>query len=145
MDYHVFVVSRIREACNRGMPTRAAVLHGISSSAGVVTSAAVIMVAVFSIFGSLSMQDLKQFGLGLAVAVLLDATLVRAVLLPSVMALLGERNWYLPRTLSWLPRISHGTTGAGTDGTGATSGMGGTVTPVGVGGSPRRGVMTRGI
>jgi RND superfamily putative drug exporter len=121
------------------------VLHGISSSAGVVTSAAVIMVAVFSIFGSLSMQDLKQFGLGLAVAVLLDATLVRAVLLPSVMALLGERNWYLPRTLSWLPRISHGTTGAGTDGTGATSGMGGTVTPVGVGGSPRRGVMTRGI
>jgi putative drug exporter of the RND superfamily len=139
MDYHVFVVSRIREAYDRGMPTRTAVLHGISSSAGVVTSAAVIMVAVFSIFGSLSMQDLKQFGLGLAVAVLLDATLVRAVLLPSVMALLGERNWYLPRMLSWLPRISHGTTGdgtGGTDGTGATgaiSGMGGTLTPVGVG------------
>jgi uncharacterized membrane protein YdfJ with MMPL/SSD domain len=74
----------------------------------VVTSAAVIMVAVFAVFGTLSMQDFKQLGIGLAVAILLDATLIRVVLLPSVMALLGERNWYRPRWLAWLPRISHG-------------------------------------
>jgi RND superfamily putative drug exporter len=108
MDYHVFVVSRIREAHDRGMTTAQAVSHGIRSTAGVVTSAAVIMVAVFAVFGTLSMQDFKQLGVGLAVAILLDATLIRVVLLPSVMALLGERNWYLPRWLAWLPRISHG-------------------------------------
>jgi uncharacterized membrane protein YdfJ with MMPL/SSD domain len=108
MDYHVFVVSRIREARDRGLPTRDAVSYGIRSSAGVVTSAAVIMVAVFSVFATLSMQDMKQMGVGLAVAVLLDATLVRAVLLPSVMAVLGEANWRLPRWLGWLPRVSHG-------------------------------------
>jgi uncharacterized membrane protein YdfJ with MMPL/SSD domain len=108
MDYHVFVVSRIREARERGMTTAQAVSHGIRSTAGVVTSAAVIMVAVFAVFGTLSMQDFKQLGIGLAVAILLDATLIRVVLLPSVMALLGERNWYRPRWLAWLPRISHG-------------------------------------
>jgi RND superfamily putative drug exporter len=108
MDYHVFVVSRIREAHDAGMTTRQAVFHGIRSTAGVVTSAAVIMVAVFAVFGTLSMQDFKQLGVGLAVAILLDATLIRVVLLPSVMALLGERNWYLPRWLAWMPRISHG-------------------------------------
>ena len=108
MDYHVFVVSRIREARERGMTTAQAVSHGIRSTAGVVTSAAVIMVAVFAVFGTLSMQDFKQLGVGLAVAILLDATLIRVVLLPSVMALLGERNWYRPRWLVWLPRISHG-------------------------------------
>jgi len=108
MDYHVFVVSRIREARDRGMTTPQAVSHGIRSTAGVVTSAAAIMVAVFAVFGTLSMQDFKQLGVGLAVAILLDATLIRVVLLPSVMALLGERNWYLPRWLGWLPRISHG-------------------------------------
>jgi RND superfamily putative drug exporter len=107
MDYHVFVVSRIREAHDRGMTTGQAVFHGIRSTAGVVTSAAVIMVAVFAVFGSLSMQDFKQLGVGLAIAILLDATLIRVVLLPSVMALLGERNWYLPRWLAWLPRLSH--------------------------------------
>jgi RND superfamily putative drug exporter len=74
----------------------------------VVTSAAVIMVAVFAVFGTLSMQDFKQLGVGLAVAIALDATLIRVVLLPSLMALLGDRNWYLPRWLSWLPRIPHG-------------------------------------
>jgi heme transporter len=110
MDYHVFVVSRIREARDRGLATRDAVAHGIRSSAGVVTGAAVIMVAIFAVFATLSMQDMKQMGVGLAVAVLLDATVVRAVLLPSVMTLLGERNWYLPRALRWLPRISHGET-----------------------------------
>jgi RND superfamily putative drug exporter len=108
MDYHVFVVSRISEARERGLSTRAAVSQGIRGTAGVVTSAAVIMVAIFAIFGSLSMQDFKQLGVGLAVAVLLDATVVRGVLLPSVMTLLGDRNWYLPRWLGWLPRISHG-------------------------------------
>ncbi len=108
MDYHVFVVSRIREAHDRGVPTSAAVAHGIRSTAGAVTSAAAIMVAVFAVFGTLSMQDFKQMGVGLSVAVLLDATIVRAVLLPSVMKLLGDHNWYLPRWLGWLPHISHG-------------------------------------
>ena len=111
MDYHVFVVSRIREARDRGLRTRDAVAHGVRSSAGVVTSAAVIMVAVFGVFATLSMQDMKQMGVGLAVAVLLDATVVRAVLLPSVMALLGEANWYLPRWLGRLPKVSHGEAG----------------------------------
>jgi RND superfamily putative drug exporter len=108
MDYHVFVVSRIREAHDGGLRTDDAVAYGIRSSAGVVTSAAVIMVAIFAVFATLSMQDMKQMGVGLAVAVLLDATVVRAVLLPSVMSLLGEANWYLPRWLGWLPRASHG-------------------------------------
>ena len=107
MDYHVFVVSRIREARNRGMTTAQAVSYGIRSTAGVVTSAAVIIVAVFAVFGTLSMQDFKQLGVGLAVAILLDATLIRVVLLPSVMALLGDRNWYLPRWLAWMPGASH--------------------------------------
>jgi uncharacterized membrane protein YdfJ with MMPL/SSD domain len=107
MDYHVFVVSRIREAHDRGASTSDAVASGIRSTAGAVTSAAAIMVAVFGVFGTLSMQDFKQMGVGLSVAVLLDATIVRAVLLPSVMKLLGDRNWYLPRWLSWLPKISH--------------------------------------
>ncbi|MFI6843275.1 MMPL family transporter [Kitasatospora sp. NBC_00085] len=108
MDYHVFVVSRIKEGRDRGLPTRTAIAHGIRSTAGVVTSAAVIMVAVFAVFGTLSMQAMKQMGVGLAVAVLIDATLIRAVLLPSVMTLLGERNWYLPSWLRWLPDLSHG-------------------------------------
>src|SRR3954447_8883823 len=108
MDYHVFVVSRIREAHDRGLPTLEAISSGIRSSAGVVTSAALIMVAVFGVFATLSMQDFKQLGVGLAVAVLLDATVVRAVLLPSVLSLLGERTWYLPRLLSFLPPPSLG-------------------------------------
>ena len=103
MDYHVFILSRIREAVDGGMRTEDAVKHGIKSTAGVVTSAAVVMVAVFGIFATLSMTEFKQMGVGLAVAVLIDATLVRAVLLPSVMSLLGERNWYLPRKLNGCP------------------------------------------
>lgn len=103
MDYHVFVVSRIREAHDEGAPARDAVSRGIRSSAGVVTSAAAIMVAVFAVLGSLSMQIFKQLGVGLGVAILLDATVVRAVLLPSLLSLLGERSWYLPRWLSFLP------------------------------------------
>ncbi len=108
MDYHVFVVSRIREAHGRGLSTRAAIDEGIRRTAGAVTGAAVIMVAVFSVFGTLSMQDMQQMGVGLAVAVLLDATIVRMVLLPSVMALLGERNWRTPRGLRRLPSPDHG-------------------------------------
>ncbi|WLQ43458.1 MMPL family transporter [Streptomyces laculatispora] len=107
MDYHVFVVSRIREARGRGLSTPAAIDEGIRRTAGAVTGAAVIMVAVFSVFGTLSMQDMQQMGVGLAVAVLLDATIVRMVLLPSVMALLGERNWRTPRGLSRLPALDH--------------------------------------
>jgi uncharacterized membrane protein YdfJ with MMPL/SSD domain len=107
MDYHVFIISRIREAVDRGMKTDEAVSHGIKQTAGVVTSAAVVMVAVFSIFGSLSMIEFKQMGVGLAVAVLIDATIVRGVLLPAAMKLLGDWNWYLPKRLDWLPKVSH--------------------------------------
>ncbi|MDX3707875.1 MMPL family transporter [Streptomyces europaeiscabiei] len=107
MDYHVFVVSRIREARLRGLTTKDAIQHGVVTTAGVVTSAAVIMVAVFSIFGTLSMQSMKQMGVGLAAAVLIDATIIRGVLLPAVMALLGERNWYLPKWLNRLPDLTH--------------------------------------
>jgi uncharacterized membrane protein YdfJ with MMPL/SSD domain len=105
MDYHVFILSRIREAHDRGLSTEDAIAHGIKTTAGVVTSAAIVMVAVFSIFGTLSLIMMKQFGVGLAAAVLIDATIVRAVLLPATMKLLGEWNWYLPRWLGWLPTI----------------------------------------
>jgi uncharacterized membrane protein YdfJ with MMPL/SSD domain len=107
MDYHVFVVSRIREARLRGRTTTDAIQHGVVTTAGVVTSAAVIMVAVFAIFGTLSMQSMKQMGVGLAAAVLIDATIIRGVLLPAVMALLGEHNWYLPKWLNRLPDLTH--------------------------------------
>ncbi|MPY58138.1 MMPL family transporter [Streptomyces spongiae] len=107
MDYHVFVVSRIREARLKGRTTTDAIRHGVVTTAGVVTSAAVIMVAVFAIFGTLSMQSMKQMGVGLAAAVLIDATIIRGVLLPAVMALLGERNWYLPKWLNRLPDLTH--------------------------------------
>ncbi|AGZ43870.1 RND superfamily drug exporter-like protein [Actinoplanes friuliensis DSM 7358] len=99
MDYHVFVVSRIREAVLRGVPTRQAVAEGITGSAGVVSSAAIVMVAVFSIFATLSTIDMKQLGVGLAAAILLDATIIRAVVLPSLMTLLGPANWWAPRFL----------------------------------------------
>jgi uncharacterized membrane protein YdfJ with MMPL/SSD domain len=105
MDYHVFILSRIREAFDRGMKTEDAVAHGIKTTAGTVTSAAVVMVAVFGIFATLSMLDFKQMGVGLAVAVLIDATIVRAVLLPATMKLLGDWNWYLPRSLRWIPKV----------------------------------------
>src|SRR3954447_23505671 len=102
MDYHVLILSRVREDVDAGMTTDRAVRHGITATAGVVTSAALVMVGVFSLFGSLSSLESKQAGVGLAAAVLIDATIVRAVLLPSTMALLGEANWYLPR---WLQRL----------------------------------------
>jgi uncharacterized membrane protein YdfJ with MMPL/SSD domain len=105
MDYHVFLLSRIREAIQRGASTDEAVAHGIKTSAGVVTSAAIVMVAVFAVFIALSMLFFKQFGVGLAVAILIDATIVRGVLLPASMKLLGDWNWYLPNWLQWLPRL----------------------------------------
>jgi putative drug exporter of the RND superfamily len=104
LDYHVFIVSRIRETFDRGARMDDAIAQGIKSTAGVVTSAAIVMVAIFSIFATLSMLMFKQFGVGLAVAILLDATLVRGVLLPATTKLLGW-NWYLPGWLQWLPRI----------------------------------------
>ena len=107
MDYHVFIISRIREAVDGGMSTDRAVAYGIKQTAGVVTSAAVVMVAVFSIFATLSATEFKQMGVGLAAAILIDATIVRAVLLPASMKLLGDWNWYLPRKLSWLPKFDH--------------------------------------
>ncbi len=103
MDYHVFILSRIAESRASGRGTRQAIVEGISTSAGVVTSAAVIMVAVFSILATLSIISLQILGVGLAAAVLIDATVVRGILLPSALALLGERAWYLPSWLSWLP------------------------------------------
>jgi RND superfamily putative drug exporter len=105
MDYHVFLLSRIREAVQRGMSNDEAVAHGIKSTAGVVTSAAIVMVAVFAVFIALSMLFFKQFGVGLAVAILIDATIVRGVLLPASMKLLGDWNWYVPSWLQWLPRL----------------------------------------
>ena len=107
MDYHVFVVSRIREAHESGLPTRMAIARGVTASAGVVTSAAAVMVGVFSIFGVLSLIQFKQMGVGLAAAVLIDATIVRAVLLPSAMALLGRRNWWLPARLARVLPAAH--------------------------------------
>ncbi len=108
MDYHVFLLSRIREAVQRGASNDEAVAHGIKSTAGVVTSAAIVMVAVFAVFIALSMLFFKQFGVGLAVAILIDATIVRGVLLPASMKLLGNWNWYLPSWLEWLPQFDHG-------------------------------------
>jgi uncharacterized membrane protein YdfJ with MMPL/SSD domain len=103
MDYHVFILSRVRERRLAGASTQDALVGGIASSAGVVTSAAVIMVAVFSIFATLSFVDVKTLGVGLAFAVLIDATVVRGLLMPAAMVLLGERCWYLPRKLAGLP------------------------------------------
>ena len=108
MDYHVFILSRIREAYDRGASTDAAVAHGIKTTAGVITSAALVMVCVFSVFGVLSFMIFKQIGVGLAVAILIDATIVRAILLPASMKLLGDWNWYLPSWLEWLPHLEHG-------------------------------------
>jgi uncharacterized membrane protein YdfJ with MMPL/SSD domain len=105
MDYHVLILSRVRESYDNGMSTEQAVSHGIRATAGVVTSAAIVMVAVFAIFATLGMIDFKMMGVGLAAAVLLDATIVRAVLLPATMKLLGDANWYLPGWLEWLPRV----------------------------------------
>jgi RND superfamily putative drug exporter len=105
MDYHVFIVSRIKELVDRGASTEEAVSRGIATTAGTVSAAAAVMVAVFAIFASLSTLEMKQLGVGLAVAVLIDATVIRGLLLPASMKLLGAWNWYLPRWLDWMPRM----------------------------------------
>jgi RND superfamily putative drug exporter len=107
MDYHVFILSRIKELRDAGLPTEEAVSRGIRRTAGTVTSAAIIMVAVFAIFGTLRLIMMKQLGVGLAVAILIDATIIRGVLLPAAMKLLGEWNWYMPRWLEWVPSLAH--------------------------------------
>jgi uncharacterized membrane protein YdfJ with MMPL/SSD domain len=105
MDYHVFILSRIKELHDRGMATDEAVKQGISTTAGTVTSAAVVMVGVFLVFVTLAFLDFKELGLGLATAILIDATIIRGVLLPAAMKVLGDWNWYLPSWLEWLPRV----------------------------------------
>ena len=105
MDYHVFILSRIKELHDRGASTDEAVKQGIATTAGTVTSAALVMVGVFAVFITLTFIDFKELGFGLAAAVLIDATIVRGVLLPASMKLLGDSNWYLPRWLEWLPQI----------------------------------------
>jgi putative drug exporter of the RND superfamily len=111
MDYHVFILSRIKELHDRGESTEDAIRLAITRTAGTVTSAALIMVAVFGLFASLSLIMMQQMGFGLAVAVLMDATVVRAVLVPATMKLLGERNWYMPWWLARLPSLGPESTG----------------------------------
>ena len=107
MDYHVFILSRVREAFDRGLTTEDAVAQGIKTTAGTVTSAAIVMIGAFAIFATLPILELKEMGVGLAAAVLIDATIVRGVLLPATMKLLGDYNWYLPTWLVWLPKLDH--------------------------------------
>jgi uncharacterized membrane protein YdfJ with MMPL/SSD domain len=113
MDYHVFILSRIKEGRDRGLSTDETIHHGIKRTAGVVTSASLVMVLVFLVFSTLPIIDMKEMGIGLAAAVLIDATIIRGVLLPASMKLLGEWNWYLPRWLSWLPELKHETEAPG--------------------------------
>ena len=108
MDYHVFILSRVKELYDRGMTTDEAVRRGIATTAGTVTSAAAVMVGVFLVFVTLSFLDFKELGLGLAAAILIDATIVRGVMLPGAMKLLGDWNWYLPSWLEWLPHVGAG-------------------------------------
>jgi uncharacterized membrane protein YdfJ with MMPL/SSD domain len=106
MDYHVFILTRIKEARDHGLSSNEAVARGISITSGTITSAAAIMVCVFAVFVTLPIAVIKQLGFGLAVAVFIDATIVRSILLPATMRLLGEWNWWLPRWLGWLPRVT---------------------------------------
>jgi putative drug exporter of the RND superfamily len=105
MDYHIFLLSRIKEQHDGSGDNEASVAFGLRSTGGLITGAALIMVAVFGGFASGDLAMLQQLGFGLAAAVILDATVVRSVLVPSTMALLGERNWYLPNWLAWLPKV----------------------------------------
>ena len=105
MDYHVFLLSRIREQKLLGVDSAESIRVGIGATARTITSAALIMVAVFLIIATLQLPVMKQLGMGLAIAIFIDATLVRTLLLPASMILLGDWNWYLPKCLSWLPQI----------------------------------------
>ena len=106
MDYHMLVLSRIKEAYDAGSSNETSVSLGIKATAALITSAALVMVLVFATFATARMMFFKQIGVGLGVAILIDATLIRAVLLPARMKLLGDLNWYLPKWLEWLPRVS---------------------------------------
>jgi uncharacterized membrane protein YdfJ with MMPL/SSD domain len=106
MDYHLFILTRIKEARDRGLDSRAAVATGIAITSGTITSAASIMVVVFAVFVTLKFVFIQQLGLGLAVAVFIDATLIRSVLLPASMTLLGDWNWWMPGFLRWIPRVT---------------------------------------
>ena len=105
MDYQVFLLSRIRERYDTSKNTREAVRWGVASTARIITGAALIIVAVFSGFARGELVMFQQMGFGVAVALLIDATVIRSVILPSAMALLGERSWYLPRWLEWIPHL----------------------------------------
>jgi uncharacterized membrane protein YdfJ with MMPL/SSD domain len=105
MDYHVFLLSRIRERFDFTGDNAESVAYGLRTTGGLITGAALIMVAVFGGFASGRLAPLQQMGFGLAVAVFLDATVVRSILVPSSMKLLGNLNWYLPRWLEWLPQL----------------------------------------
>jgi RND superfamily putative drug exporter len=106
MDYHVFILTRVKEARDRGLASTDAVVKGITITAGTVTSAAAIMVCVFGAFFTIQLAIMQELGIGLAVAILVDATVVRSLLLPSLMKLLGEWNWWMPGFLRWIPRIT---------------------------------------
>jgi RND superfamily putative drug exporter len=106
MDYQVFLISRIREEYDKSGDNSEAVAFGLRTTGGIITGAAIIMVAVFAAFASGRIAGIQQMGFGLAVAVFLDATIVRSILVPSAMKLLGDRNWYLPGWLQWLPKLN---------------------------------------
>jgi uncharacterized membrane protein YdfJ with MMPL/SSD domain len=106
MDYHLFILTRVKEARDRGLDSNRAVERGITITSGTITSAAAIMIVVFSVFVTLQLVIIRQLGFGLAVAVFIDATIVRSLLLPATMRLLGEWNWWMPRALAWVPRIT---------------------------------------
>ncbi len=105
MDYHMFLLTRIKERHDAGDDTRTAVVTGLSRTGSLITGAALIMVAVFLGFALGDLAEFNQMGLGLAVAVIIDATVVRTILVPAIMAVLGKANWYLPRWLQWLPQM----------------------------------------
>jgi RND superfamily putative drug exporter len=125
MDYHVFLLSRIREAYDRTGDNAASVAYGLRTTGSIITGAALIMVAVFTAFAAGRLVPLQQMGFGLAVAVFMDATIVRSVLVPASMKLLGDRNWYLPSWLRWLPAVAVEGHGAADEGAGARSALAG--------------------
>jgi putative drug exporter of the RND superfamily len=105
MDYQVFLLSRIRERYSATGDTPAAIVFGVGSTARLITGAALIIIAVFAGFAAGELVSFQQMGFGVAVALLIDATIVRLVVIPAAMGLLGERNWYLPSWLEWLPHV----------------------------------------
>ena len=111
MVYHMLLLNRIKEAYDEGFSNEESVSRGIRFTAGQITSAAAVMVGVFGTFALSRQIGMQQMGLGLGVAVLIDATIIRSVLLPASMKLLGERNWYLPSWLEWLPDMSSSESG----------------------------------